>query len=401
MSTTYVHKQSSAQKKDAPSASSVLDASSQSESLQRKADMANNAAQRVVQRDTGVVQREKEYSEKFRYVDYNDVDGIINMPGKICFSKYQNGETKSANFSGCIMMAFRFIRSFSELKSTGIFESESEINKENISGELIAHVYCDSTLSNDTKSALLEAETDELIAIDVLFKPKTLGDGEKILIKQVEGNGHDFFTGGLTFTPGSSPQNGSWNAAVYAQNENVYNRIKPDYSQRDDDTQKLKFFDNNALIDQTRATRAFVYASLGKYNDMKKNFGEENENIFNIFLELCSLSVLKQMMDDKIFEGENEKSKKEGVISKLVSLENQDNVRKFFTCAAFKNYDEMYAIMTTNQDKDDFRNLFLKAYENSNLQDMIGHDDGEPSYDDVRIKIGKLCAPKPSHCILM
>ena len=47
MSTTYVHKQSSAQKKDAPSASSVLDASSQSESLQRKADMANNAAQRA------------------------------------------------------------------------------------------------------------------------------------------------------------------------------------------------------------------------------------------------------------------------------------------------------------------------------------------------------------------
>jgi len=47
MSTTYAKSQTTAQKKDAPSASSVLDASSQSESLQRKADMANNAAQRA------------------------------------------------------------------------------------------------------------------------------------------------------------------------------------------------------------------------------------------------------------------------------------------------------------------------------------------------------------------
>ncbi len=47
MSTTYAKSQSPAQKKDAPSASSVLDASSQSESLQRKADMTNNAAQRA------------------------------------------------------------------------------------------------------------------------------------------------------------------------------------------------------------------------------------------------------------------------------------------------------------------------------------------------------------------
>ncbi len=47
MSTTYAQKQSPAQKKDAPTAASVLDSSSQSESLQRKADMANNATQRA------------------------------------------------------------------------------------------------------------------------------------------------------------------------------------------------------------------------------------------------------------------------------------------------------------------------------------------------------------------
>ena len=47
MSTTYAQRQTTAQKKDANTAASVLDASSQSESLQRKADMANNAAQRA------------------------------------------------------------------------------------------------------------------------------------------------------------------------------------------------------------------------------------------------------------------------------------------------------------------------------------------------------------------
>ena len=41
MPTTYAQKQSPAQKKDAPTAASVLDNSSPNESLQRKADMAN------------------------------------------------------------------------------------------------------------------------------------------------------------------------------------------------------------------------------------------------------------------------------------------------------------------------------------------------------------------------
>ena len=47
MQNYYAKKQNITQKKDAPSASSVIDASSQSESLQRKADMANSTAQRV------------------------------------------------------------------------------------------------------------------------------------------------------------------------------------------------------------------------------------------------------------------------------------------------------------------------------------------------------------------
>ncbi len=45
MSTTYAQRQTTAQKKDASSASSVLDNSSQSESLQRKADLCNSPIQ--------------------------------------------------------------------------------------------------------------------------------------------------------------------------------------------------------------------------------------------------------------------------------------------------------------------------------------------------------------------
>lgn len=47
MPTTYAQKQSTAQKKDANTAASVMDHSSQGESLQRKADLANGAVQRA------------------------------------------------------------------------------------------------------------------------------------------------------------------------------------------------------------------------------------------------------------------------------------------------------------------------------------------------------------------
>ncbi len=47
MSKEYARKSSTVQNTSAPNAASVLDSSAQSESLQRKADMANNATQRA------------------------------------------------------------------------------------------------------------------------------------------------------------------------------------------------------------------------------------------------------------------------------------------------------------------------------------------------------------------
>ena len=403
MSTTYAPKQVPAQKKDANSAASVVDDSSQGEALQRKADMANCAAQRVVQRDTGVVQRAGAYSHKFKYVDYNDMGGISNSSGKIHFSEYQNRETKSGDFSGCLMMAFRFIESYDDLKRKKVFEDETGIDEQIISKQLIAHVFCDSDLSKDTKSAILDAEDEGLIAIDVLFKPKTPGDCEKTLKNQAEGCSQDFFMGGLTFTQGSSPQNGSWNATVYAQNQNVYDKIKGDYSQSEDVEKKLKFFDNEALIVQTNATRAFVYASLGKYDNMVSilNQYEADENFFNLFLELCSLEVLRNMKDNQIFEGEKELKVQE----KIDSLEIQEDVRNFFIKAAFKEYDEMSSIMASHQNDDGFIEFFLVAYSNSTLQNIkIAFKDGEKNkqkYENVRKKIDRLRDPNPSCCNIM
>ena len=76
MSTTYAQKQAPAQKKDAPSAASVFDASSQSESLQRKADMANNAAQRAEAprpNNTGMPDNLKSGIESFSGFSMDDV----------------------------------------------------------------------------------------------------------------------------------------------------------------------------------------------------------------------------------------------------------------------------------------------------------------------------------------
>ena len=76
MKTTYVQKNSTVQKADNFKAVSVLDSSSQSESLQRKADMANNAAQRAEAprpNNTGMPDNLKSGIESFSGFSMDDV----------------------------------------------------------------------------------------------------------------------------------------------------------------------------------------------------------------------------------------------------------------------------------------------------------------------------------------
>ena len=83
MFTTYARLKTTAQKKDAPSASSVLDASSQSESLQCKADLANGAAQRVETprpNNTGMPDNLKAGIESLSGFSMDDVRVHYNSP---------------------------------------------------------------------------------------------------------------------------------------------------------------------------------------------------------------------------------------------------------------------------------------------------------------------------------
>ena len=83
MSTTYAQCQTTAQKKDSSSASSVLDASSQSESLQRKADMANAATQRAEAprpNNTGMPDNLKSGIESLSGFSMDDVRVHYNSP---------------------------------------------------------------------------------------------------------------------------------------------------------------------------------------------------------------------------------------------------------------------------------------------------------------------------------
>ncbi len=82
MPTTYTTKQNNT-KKDFPFATSVLDASSQSEALQRKADMANNAAQRVEAprpNNTGMPDNLKSGIESLSGFSMDDVRVHYNSP---------------------------------------------------------------------------------------------------------------------------------------------------------------------------------------------------------------------------------------------------------------------------------------------------------------------------------
>ena len=77
MSTTYAQKQSPAQKKDAPTAASILDTSSQNESLQRKANMISqlNVTRNIIQMRNRYTPNDGRYPHLHEYT------------GGICYSQ--------------------------------------------------------------------------------------------------------------------------------------------------------------------------------------------------------------------------------------------------------------------------------------------------------------------------
>lgn len=87
--------------------------------------------------------------------------------GQIQFIDYPGGEIRSADFSGCFMMAFRF----NPLKAgevSSLFPRRTvppQINENIFENTYVAHV------SNDMKEAVHDAEYKELISIEAIFRP--------------------------------------------------------------------------------------------------------------------------------------------------------------------------------------------------------------------------------------
>ena len=307
----YAKKKSPVTKTADASAASVLDSSSQGESLQRKADLVNCSEQRVVQKIDGVVQRAQEADESFEYVTnlddnifINGADGRggderfrSNIPfkdGKIVFSKYSGQPMQSCGFTGCLMMAFHF----NEDVGKGIQPATSAktlcpgFPEKNLTAndKFIAHVFMsDLTNVTDTRTALYDAEQRGLINVDALFKPFVPRDSEIIFNAAVSNQGlrnhlhenrpvkNDSFRGRM-----SLGGDGRWRADVLAETEDVYNAIKNNYTLYEEE-KKLKEFSTDELSFQTQATKVFIWASLLLKRDidveMKRSVKKELEKM--------------------------------------------------------------------------------------------------------------------------
>lgn len=171
MNISYTQKSTMVPKATESKSASVLDYSMQKKSLQRKADMANDTVQRVVQRLPGDEEKHGFPIDTFVYKDAQN-DDLIYEEGGIAFTEYKEN-LKSSGFTGCMMMAFKFKQPYTCKKIDG--------NKKRVDPAVnyIAHVYC-SNDERDTKKTLYDAEQSGLITIEVLIKPNNPNVYKKI-----------------------------------------------------------------------------------------------------------------------------------------------------------------------------------------------------------------------------
>ena len=221
----------------APDAAYVDDSSSQNESLQRKADMANGAVQRVAQRETGVVQRVDDFPiDQFVYRAPENND-LKFKEGCIVFTEY-SPNLVSSGFTGCMMMAFKFKQSYTCNNYAG---GTITVGTDNQS--YIAHVFCSDDVA-DTKNALYDAEKSGLITIETLIKPSNPSNVDELKAGRFNGT----LTGEMTKT-----HNG-WIANVNAR--------KWIGSSLSEDEENFKHFNEKQVQFETLATKALLYASV-------------------------------------------------------------------------------------------------------------------------------------------
>lgn len=211
---------------------------------------------------------------RFVYVTLSD-DNKFRIPyhgGIIYFTEYQEEEIRSAEFSGCFMMAFRFNTNKAR-EVAGLFPANNA--NVNLSHTYVAHVPA------DTREAVQDAEYQQLIFIDALFRPANRftdaglvalsGDsgGENLRLRSdtspirygIPFSGMFNFTGGMEYTPGTPGQQGRWKGTIYRQE-----RI-PDVAVDDKDhyhwaNESYVEYDEDAMNIRTIATKAYIYVRV-------------------------------------------------------------------------------------------------------------------------------------------
>lgn len=266
MQNTYAQKQKTAQKKDASTAAAVLDASSQSEGLQRKADMANGALQRVKKiNGKDVLESGDPAYMKFKFQPSNNMDDFrvpYDAGGQIYFSPYINGELKSAGFSGCFMMAFKF----TEKTASSNLTKYVPLNLDN---SFVAHV------PNKSRQALFQAEQLDFIDIKALIRPFRGQDydADKVYsTKLSEGNQASKGAASIHALTGGLEQvtEDQWRGNVYYQ-EKIYS-VNPNAPQNSGNTNNGDKFtwktspyrrlSTQEVADETLMCKAFIYATV-------------------------------------------------------------------------------------------------------------------------------------------
>jgi hypothetical protein len=251
-------------------------------------------AQRVVQRESGIVQRVPS-NGVFKF--YPNISGSVYkdrvpyLAGKICFTPYTNGGILSAGFNGCYMMAFRFVEdAMKRDPNSYLLFDRSVPMSSNFSVTYIAHV------SNDTtaRDTLFDAENRGLVQIERIFRPYRSDVRDKPVLDSlslspdnriVENSGSgspriqaciNKFTGGMVKTAG-----GEWESYVFNQ-EKLFNE-PPNLERTNFDWRignVIRYYLNaHFLENESIATKICLYASVAKHSENSETRNEASRKL--------------------------------------------------------------------------------------------------------------------------
>lgn len=208
-----------------------------------------------------VIQRVNEANDKFVYVPHLTPYKmrIPYFEGKIAFTHYRGGFIFSANFTGCFLMAFRFNTTDMHALNA-LFAPQAPIPPAaRMNGRFVAHV------SNDIKTAIIDAEARNLITIEAIIRPYNNDTKELVTRRrQFDNNGYSdaeacirALTGALRHTAHG------WEGAVLSQERVPLFGPLPPGGHRDykwENELLLRWYSVADTTRRTLATKAYLHA---------------------------------------------------------------------------------------------------------------------------------------------